>query len=319
MRRFNEWRKQWRYPIYLGFVGAVFVLFLLWRVGVTLPKPLDSTTVIALMMVYLLVEIAENTLPRRSVMFFPKQTQAEEALISWIKENKVRVKKATLIQYSSHKVEDLLRVLLKVAKARVTIYIQSPKAVESLRSERQAELIRHGVHEIENDVDLRPYFQSGKLTVRYYDVPPAVRAVKLDDKAIVVGWYVWYHAFDPEAVLGDNEKETDQLRKRIEAEDDFKRTAKYNDEKNLFGHNQPGMLAYNGTAEYEILRDLVEKLVENFEIHNTVRTMNEAATKKAQIVFASAMQTGGQTVATPAANSGESNSEQDAQVIQPMI
>ena len=171
---------------------------------------------------------------------FETQEEMYTELESYITNNKVR--EAILLQYSAQRVNRMVRQLVSQG-ADVNLFVQS-KATAKKHSKTQVLRIEGFPELIKTEFSERLNKKSkGTLVVYDYDPPASLRAVRLDNKILAVGWYIY--------------KYVDHEEKSNYPEDEIK----------LLGHNQPGKLLYSGTHEYDVMNELFEHLIMNFEKH----------------------------------------------------
>jgi hypothetical protein len=92
------------------------------------------------------------------------------------------VKKAQLIQYSGDYVRRVVTKLLEKG-ADVELLLQHPS--KSLNEYQLRKLV---LFEQRSTIDFK---NDNKLAVRYYDEPASLRAIKLDNKFLAIGWYTY--------------------------------------------------------------------------------------------------------------------------------
>jgi hypothetical protein len=162
---------------------------------------------------------------------FDQDDKPYKELIRYVSEHEVR--EAVFLQYSAARSKDVLKAVLgKGAKADV--YIQHGDMAAKIGSEMQADRIAGSIR---NNL---PYL-NGRLTV-YRCVPPvSVRAIRIDDRVLCMGWYTY---------------ETEPGRK------DFP-----NDTTAVSGHDRATIIAWKGTSDYEALNSTLNVLLANYLAH----------------------------------------------------
>lgn len=171
---------------------------------------------------------------------FESQEDMYKELETYIRDHRVR--EATLIQYSGQRVNRIVRQLVSQG-ADVTLFVQNKNTAQKY-SKAQVARIKGFPEFIKTEFNEEIKNKSkGTLMVYDYDPPASLRAVKLDNKILAVGWYIY--------------KFVDKNEKKRYPEDEIK----------LLGHNQPGKLLYFGSREYDVMSELFDYLVENFNTH----------------------------------------------------
>ena len=176
---------------------------------------------------------------------FNQQQRIITELLNYIEKEKNNVRKATLIQYSGQMVKDVLESLL-LHGADVTLFLQSKETASKI-SKVQVNRIGLFSDLMKTELDsVNSVKGSAKLKVYEYDPPASLRAIKLDEKVLAIGWYIYQYV--------DKENPRDKLNY---PEDDIK----------LYGHNIPGKLLFAGSQEFEIMNKLFQDLITNFSKH----------------------------------------------------
>ena len=110
-------------------------------------------------------------------------------LCKYITANKIT--RARLIQYSGDKVTRVVELLLaKGAKVEMLLHdpcelLQQP---ERMMSRYQLNKVYHFQQRADHDFENRE-----NLVIRYYKEPASIKAVKLDDSFLSMGWYTYRH------------------------------------------------------------------------------------------------------------------------------
>lgn len=170
--------------------------------------------------------------------FYPDQDEAFKNLLEYINNNNVR--EATFLQYSCKQSEILLYPLVLNKKARAVVYIQHEEVPGRLQSERQVDRITSTIRNSLSDLS-RKLSDPSNLKVYKFKTPASVRAVKIDDQVLCVGWYT-YEKVDRQ---GWSTYPDDQ-------------TA-------VSGHDRPTIVAWKGTEEYDILNQMIMVMVQNYQ------------------------------------------------------
>jgi len=176
---------------------------------------------------------------------FTQQQEINRELLNYIEKEKNNVRKATLVQYSGQKVKEVLESLL-LQGVDVILFLQS-KATANKSSKVQVNRINLFSDLVKTELDsIKAKKGSAKLKVYEYDPPASLRAIKIDDKVLAIGWYIYEYV--DKGNLQD---------KQTYPDDDIK----------LYGHSIPGKLLFAGSQEYEIMNKLFQELISNFNKH----------------------------------------------------
>jgi len=170
---------------------------------------------------------------------FEEQEQAYQFLCDWI--DKYGAKKATLFQYSCNTSMSVVRALMR-KEAQVTVYIQHEATARQIGSAFQADRIISRVRSLRGDLGKRSS-TSDNLKLYKYRSPASVSAVKIDDRVLCMGWYLYEHMAQPH-------------------HPDFK-----NDTTEISAHDVVAIVAFAGTSEYNKLLKTFQALEENFQQH----------------------------------------------------
>lgn len=170
---------------------------------------------------------------------FEEQEQAYQFLCDWI--DKYGAKKAVLIQYSCNTSMSVVRALMRKG-AQVTVYIQHESTATQIGSAFQAERITNRVRGLKGDLGKR-LATPDNLKLYKYRSPASVSAIKIDDRVLCMGWYLYERQDQPH-------------------HPDFK-----NDTTEISAHDVAAMIAFTGTSEYNKLLKTFQTLEENFQKH----------------------------------------------------
>lgn len=170
--------------------------------------------------------------------FYPDQDEAFKSLLEYINNN--NVKEAIFLQYSCKQSETLLYPLVLNKKARATVYIQHEEMPGQLKSERQVDRISSTIRNSLSDLS-RKLSDPSNLQVYKFKTPASVRAIKIDDQVLCVGWYTYEKV-------------------------DRKGWSTYPDDQTaVSGHDRPTIVAWKGTKEYDVLHQMVMVMVQNYQ------------------------------------------------------
>jgi hypothetical protein len=170
--------------------------------------------------------------------FFEEDDEAYKYLLEYI--NQHTVKEATFLQYSCQKSGSLLSTLVLNKKARATVFIQHEDMAAQLRSQRQVDRITSMIRNSLSDLSRKLPCPSD-LKVYKYRTPATVRAVKIDDQALCVGWYTY---------------EKVDRKNYIHFPDD---------QVAISGHDRPTIVVWKGTEEFAILDKMVTDMIANYQ------------------------------------------------------
>ncbi|SRR5258707_8437 len=178
---------------------------------------------------------AVKSLTRNKI--YPDQEGAFACLLEYINHN--QVKEATFLQYSGKWSELVLTSLVLNKKARATVYIQHEETAGQLKSERQVDRITSTIRNSLSDLS-RKLSEQSNLKVYKFKTPASVRAIKIDEQVLCVGWYTYERVYRKDQPTFPD------------------------DQTAISGHDRPAIVVWKGTEEYDILNQMVLVLVENY-------------------------------------------------------
>ncbi|HLG60638.1 MAG TPA: hypothetical protein VKY19_01815 [Ktedonosporobacter sp.] len=170
---------------------------------------------------------------------FDEQEQAYQFLCDWI--DKYGAKKAVLFQYSCNTSMSVVRALMR-KEAQATVYIQHEDTATKIGSAFQADRIISRVRSLKGDLGRR-FSTPDNLKLYKYRSPASVSAIKIDDRVLCMGWYLYEHQAHPH-------------------HPDFK-----NDTTEISAHDVAAIVVFAGTSEYNKLLKTFQALEENFQQH----------------------------------------------------
>lgn len=170
---------------------------------------------------------------------FEEQEQAYQFLCDWI--DKYGAKKAVLFQYSCNTSMSVVRALIRKG-AQVTVYIQHEETARQAGSAFQAERITSRVRSLKMDLGKR-LSSPDNLKLYKYRSPASASAIKIDDRVLCMGWYLYERQDQPH-------------------HPDFK-----NDTTEISAHDVAAIIVFAGTSEYNKLLKTFQTLEENFQKH----------------------------------------------------
>jgi len=142
-----------------------------------------TLAVLALVAYSLLQDRRKNQFP---IVVSASNEGNNRLLLEYIAMNKVA--QAKMIQYSGHMIQPVIIELLERG-AKVELLLQSPS--RALNEQQCGKMV--AFHESIMAEDFR---NSHNLTVRYYGEPASIKAVKLDDVFLSIGWYTYRNIDD---------------------------------------------------------------------------------------------------------------------------
>ena len=165
--------------IYITVVIAVGIA-LVDIFGVVNQSIISSATlaVLALVAYSLLQDRRKNQFP---IVISSSNEGNNRRLLEYISTNKVT--SARMIQYSGHMIQPVIAELLERG-AKVELLLQSPSG--ALNVQQCGKMI--AFHE---SITADDFKNSQNLKIRYYSEPASVKAVKLDDIFLSIGWYTY--------------------------------------------------------------------------------------------------------------------------------
>ncbi len=176
-----------------------------------------TLTILAVVAYSLLQDRHKSSVP---VLISSNNNANVDYLCNYITTN--NISRARLIQYSGDMIKQVIGKLLERG-ATVELLLQHPsKALNQVQIEKMATF----QHWVENDLNSR------NLVIRYYKEPAAVRGVKLDDRFLSIGWYIYRNRSRAEIVPW------------------------------LYGHNNAAICVHVG---HPGVRDLVDTFDESFQ------------------------------------------------------
>jgi len=175
--------------------------------------------------------------------WYPNQDGAFECLLKYISRHPVS--KATFLQYSGKYSEPVLSALVLQKHAQATVYIQHEELPEQLKSARQVDRITSTIRNSLSDLS-RKLPDPSKLAIYKFKTPASVRAIRLDEQVLCIGWYT-YERVDRQGWLTFPDDQTA-----------------------ISGHDRPMLVVWKGTEEYEFLNGMVTEMVENYQQHAEV-------------------------------------------------
>lgn len=174
-------------------IAFLFVLTAIWAAHPLLPsvfpnQELATAISFAIIFIYLalIVDYLRN-LTDKPYRVFSQQGEANRFLINEFINTSSIVHKAQMIQYSSDQVKDVIYALLD-KNVKVELLIQHPdNAIDEYQKNKingQLETFRN-VYKGRSNINRL-------LDIRLYKDKATVRAIKIDDKAIIMGSYTYF-------------------------------------------------------------------------------------------------------------------------------
>jgi hypothetical protein len=174
---------------------------------------------------------------------FEQQDQAYNYLIEEVI-NKYGAREAVLIQYSCTTSLRVVRALLNQG-ARVTLYIQHEEIANNVGSQFQADRIITTANNLRSDLGklARNLAKSGQLKVYKYRSPGSVSAIKIDNRVLCMGWYIYERA--------ENLSNSNYASDTIE----------------VSGHDVAALVVWRDTDEFNELEKTFSLLEKNYQKH----------------------------------------------------
>jgi hypothetical protein len=172
-----------------------------------------------------------------NIKAFSHQHEAYRFLIDVI--NRDGAKEAVFLQYSCRTSLDVLRTVLSKG-AKVTVFLQHEDMAAKVGSQYQADRIKVATKNLRTDLNgslKRP----DKFKVYKYRTLGSVSGIKIDDRVLCMGWYVYKHV------------------------DQFTDKNMAGDEVELLGHNIAVLVVWKGTPEFEALNKTFNMLEKNYQ------------------------------------------------------
>jgi hypothetical protein len=149
-----------------------------------------------------------------------------------------------LIHYSGMTSMRVVRALLGEG-ARVTVYIQHEEIAINLGSQLQADHIRATTNILRSDLGKlsKNLTRPDQLKVFKFRSPGSVSAIKIDNRVLCMGWYIYEKA--------------ENLANSIYASDTIE----------VSGHDVAALVVWKGTKEFNELEKTFSLLVKNYQKH----------------------------------------------------
>ena len=247
----NNW------DVYLVIIVGTFTLFLsvFGQIGSTVILPLVLTMlgIIAISIrrdrhidktvMYSLEELSGGVKSLAKNKAFEEQEKAYDYLIREVI-NKYGAKEAVLLQYSCTTSLRVVRALLGQG-ARVTVYIQHEETASNVGSQFQADRIRSTTNSLRSDLGkmAKNLARSDQLKIFKYRSPGSVSAIKIDNRVLCMGWYMY------EYEMAENHLHSGYPNDTIE----------------VSGHDVAALVVWSGTEEFEELEKTFSYQLKNFE------------------------------------------------------
>jgi hypothetical protein len=166
---------------------------------------------------------------------FEQQHDAYRHLVSMIEQD--GAKEAVLFQYSCKSSLDLIRTLLRKG-AKVTVYMQHEDVPANLGSRLQADRVIDSTRGWQGDLG-NTLIKTGKLKVYKYRTPCTVSAIKIDNRVLCMGWYLYEKV-------------------------DYAHKSYPDDIVEISGHDVAALIVLKGTNEFKALDKTFSTLEMNF-------------------------------------------------------
>lgn len=217
-------------PLALTMLGII-------AISIRRDRHIDTT------MMYSLVEMSGAVKSLAKNRVFEQQDEAYNYLVQEVI-NKYGAKEAVLIQYSCTTSLRVIRALLGQG-ARVTVYIQHEETASNVGSQFQANRIRETTNNLRSDLGklARALAKPGQLKVYKYRSPGSVSAIKIDNRVLCMGWYIYEKA--------------ENLAYSSYASDTIE----------ISGHDVAAFVVWKDTEEYNELERTFSLLEKNYQKH----------------------------------------------------
>ncbi len=222
-----------QFDVYAAIASAAILGFIVLVQGQNEPRVMGAILSVLALIAFSIRRDRKLRHGKPKTLIEAEQVEAYKKLIKEVRRH--RPDKAVLIQYSCSTAFELVRELSR-RNAEIKIYIQNEETPKELGIFHQAERIESKRRAFR--VELAPYFNPQKLSVIKYRTPASVAAVRIDDRVIFMGWYLY---------LAPTEQD-----------------AKPDDKAAVYAHNVAGIIAYKGSTDYDALNATFEKLLLTF-------------------------------------------------------
>jgi hypothetical protein len=217
----------------LVFVVAILAIFGLTTQRVILASIGWSVAGISAVMVR---EHRERRGLMRRNKVFPEEHKAFDQLVQFVETHEIG--SAVLLQYSGTQCGRVLDAILRKKGVTAELFIQHEEKAAAIHSERQVDLIMSSTKSLIRRNETVP--ASSTFKIYKFRVPVSMRAILIDDKVLCAGWYTF--------------EAKDRSGKRVFPDDPV----------TIAGKDRPTLLAWNGTEDFEILRNMIESLAASY-------------------------------------------------------
>jgi hypothetical protein len=217
-------------PLALTMLGII-------AISIRRDRHIDTT------MMYSLVELSSDVKSLAKNRAFEQQDEAYNYLIEEVI-NKYGAREAVLIQYSGTTSMRVVRALLGQG-ARVTVYIQHEEIASNVGSQFQVNRIRATTDNLRSDLGklARIIAKPGQLKVYKYRSPGSVSAIKIDNRVLCMGWYIYEKAEN----LANSSYASDTIE--------------------VSGHDVAALVVWRDTEEFNELEKTFSLLEKNYQKH----------------------------------------------------
>lgn len=172
--------------------------------------------------------------------FYSNQADAYRFLAKYIRENNAST--AILLQYSCRSARDVLIALMEKSAA-VTLYLQHEETARKIGSQFQSHRIIDSCHSLRTD--LGNLFDPTKLEVRKYRAIASISGIRIDDRILFVGWYIYEYVEIPHQKYAKDTLETS-------------------------AHDRAGILAWRGTTAFNVLNTTFSEVEANYRRNSEI-------------------------------------------------
>lgn len=192
-----------------------------------------SLAIIASIISATLIEILENTSEKNKIRLYKEQDDVYNYMINCC--DKEHFKEAIFIQYSGKKATKLISKLNK-RKTRIKLFVKHPDTAVNTEQKKRIESV---IESMPTDLGKEC---GTSIDIIAYKTDASIRAVMLDDKIIVFGWYIFENKNKPNPKFPE-------------------------DTVNLWGHNMPGIILHKGSVGFNDAAYFFHNTVKNLEKH----------------------------------------------------
>lgn len=179
-------------------------------------------------------------------------------LIHWIKQKKRVPKKITFIHHSGFVLINQVLDQLICLDTEIYLYQQTSKMWDTLNlvgdTKERLSRVEKEMHRREVNRKRLENRHKARLHIKRFRSPASLRAILVDDEALIISWYLYY--FDPQ-----NEPKT-----------------------GITGSENPGILLFRGSPEFQPLYEMLVRVCEDLD-RESVKEGEEGFKKVSELIY----------------------------------